>query len=78
MITDSLSSLQSLHTGQSKTRPELQDSILKRNTQIQNNNGSIEFIWVPSHVGITGNELADLAAQTGSTSGVTLPTKLSD
>lgn len=39
------------------------DSILKLNTQITHNGGTIEFLWVPSHVGISGNEYADTAAK---------------
>ena len=42
--------------------PLVQD-ILTRLTSLDRVGKSIQFCWIPSHVGITGNELADAAAK---------------
>ena len=77
IFSDSLSSLQSLQVGHSKTRPELINEILQNNTEIHKNNGTVHFTWVPSHVGLQGNEDADKLAKLGCTSGTEHPIKLS-
>lgn len=69
ILTDSLSSLQSLKTGKSKSRPEIVTKILESVNQLKKINTEIEFIWVPSHCNITGNEKADQLAKIGSEKG---------
>ena len=61
ILTDSLSSLLALRSSFS-THPLIQD-ILSRITSIHRAGKSVQLCWVPSHVGIAGNELADAAAR---------------
>ena len=42
--------------------PLVQD-VLRRLTSVERGGKSVEFCWIPSHVGIDGNELADAAAR---------------
>ena len=61
IITDSLSCLIALDSPKEKN-----PIILKLKQQIHNilsKNINISFLWIPSHVGITGNELADELAK---------------
>lgn len=69
IMTDSLSSLQALSAGVSKLRPELISCILSINTNILNKFHELKFFWVPSHIGIMGNERADQLAKEGSING---------
>ena len=61
ILTDSLSSLLALRSFY-PNHPFVQD-ILTRLTSLERSGKSIQFCWVPSHVGIVGNELADAAAR---------------
>ena len=70
ILTDSLSALQALHAGSSKTRPDLIYAALKGITKLTNKNISLKLIWIPSHVGIPGNEYADKLAKLGSQDGL--------
>ncbi|CAK9806965.1 hypothetical protein ANTQUA_LOCUS5083 [Anthophora quadrimaculata] len=45
---------------------ELIQNIQKMYSQILKEGKEVLFIWIPSHVGIKGNEVADLAAKTAS------------
>ena len=65
IFTDSLSALQSLKSGKSRTQPEILHNILKSIKSLQNKNLQVSFGWIPSHVGIIGNEIADQTAKTG-------------
>ena len=60
VFTDSLSCILALKTIYSK-HPLIQD-ILVRLSMLDEAGKSISFFWVPSHVGLRGNELADAAA----------------
>ena len=60
---DSLSSLQAIKS--CKVKNSLILKILKDHSQLINSGKSITFCWIPSHVGIRGNEDADIAAKTG-------------
>ena len=60
IFSDSLSLLQSLHNRRIEN-PLLLDVLLKHNGLAERN--SIVFCWLPSHVGIRGNEKADIAAR---------------
>jgi hypothetical protein len=66
--------LQALKAGTSRTRPDLIYSVLKKITKLTTKNISIKFLWIPSHVGILGNEHADQLAKVGSHEG--LPSNL--
>ena len=77
LFTDSLSSLQSIQAGHSNNRPILLNNILKLITLLNNNNTEISLVWVPSHVGLDGNEKADQLAKEGSISGEHIHIKLS-
>ncbi|XP_057659284.1 uncharacterized protein LOC130895758 [Diorhabda carinulata] len=61
ILTDSLSSIQSLKHLYPK-HPILQ-SIKSLLHNIQNDKKSVDFIWIPAHIGIRGNEKADLCAR---------------
>ena len=61
ILTDSMSSLLALRSF-NPSDPIVQD-ILTRLTSLDRAGRSIQFCWIPSHVGITGNELADAAAR---------------
>ena len=58
MFSDSSSSLQAIDS--CKTKNPFILKILKDYTQLTNSGKSITFCWIPSHVGIRGNEDADL------------------
>ena len=60
IFSDSLSVLQSLHNRHIEN-PLLVDVLLKHNELTELNR--IVFRWLPSHVGIKGNEKADIAAK---------------
>ena len=77
ICTDSLSSIQSIQSGHSKNRPELVNNILQTCTNIKNKGNTITLTWVPSHIGLTGNEKADTLAKLGSLDGTQIDIKLS-
>jgi ribonuclease HI len=60
IFTDSLSSVQSLESRYSKTRQDLINDIFVLKKNIPN---PITIVWIPSHVGIKGNEIADILAK---------------
>ena len=64
ILTNSLSSLLTLRSFY-PSHPILQD-ILVRLSAIDQTGKSVQFCWIPSHVGITGNERADAAARRAS------------
>ena len=59
IFSDSYSSLQALASGKSTCRPNLLNEILAIITRY---NQTVTFVWVPSHIGIKGNELTDRLA----------------
>ena len=61
ILTDSLSSLLALRAFY-PSNPFIQD-ILTRLKSLDRAGISVQFCWVPSHVGISGNEIADAAAR---------------
>jgi len=63
VYSDSLSSLQAIDS--CKVENPLIFKILKDHSQLINSGKSITFCWIPSHVGIRGNENADTAAKAG-------------
>ena len=56
VATDSLSSLKSIQSGRSNTNPNILNDIKAIVTEIKT---EIKIIWIPSHIGIAGNEVAD-------------------
>jgi len=59
IFSDSLSSLQALSTGKTDCRPNLLQEIKEL---VSTYNKLITFVWIPSHIGIRGNETADKLA----------------
>ena len=62
VLNDSLSALQSLQTYQT-SRPDLLNTILTLLHKSTQRNQRIQFQWIPSHVGIRGNETVDNTAK---------------
>ncbi|XP_014221265.1 uncharacterized protein LOC106648701 [Trichogramma pretiosum] len=70
IFTDSESVLKALSSAASlKTKSFLISNMKSKLYNINQQNKKVEFIWVPSHVDISGNELADSAAKTVTESG---------
>ena len=61
IFTDSKSVLQSLQ-GKYWKNP-LTQKVLERHQRLRNQHKNIKFCWIPSHIGINGNEAADTAAK---------------
>ena len=75
IFTDSLSSVQAIHAGQSRTRPDKIDKILSLLDSAESKGNIIQIEWIPSHVGIEGNELADFTAKKAMKDGIKDNTK---
>ncbi|XP_076037358.1 uncharacterized protein LOC143022859 [Oratosquilla oratoria] len=65
ILSDSRTSLTFLQGAYYESRPELLDDILRLSTEAKNLGVRLRFQWVPSHVGLHGNEMADSAAKRG-------------
>ncbi|XP_076038223.1 uncharacterized protein LOC143023550 [Oratosquilla oratoria] len=65
ILSDSRTSLTILQGAYYESRPELLDDILRLSTEATNLGVRLRFQWVPSHVGLHGNEMADSAAKRG-------------
>nr|KAG5707542.1 hypothetical protein BaRGS_001090 [Batillaria attramentaria] len=63
ILSDSKSSLQALERGGTRNRSDVQSEILFLAHQIITKGTILALIWLPSHSGIRGNELADRAAR---------------
>jgi len=59
IFSDSYSSLQAIASGKSNCRPNL---LLQIISFVSNYSKKVDFVWLPSHIGIKGNELADKLA----------------
>ena len=69
IYSDSLSSLQVVHSFDINNVTVF--NILKLYTQLTDAGKQITLCWIPSHVGIKGNEMADMAAKAGILSAIT-------
>ena len=56
IFNDFLSSVQAIHAGQSRTRPDKIDKILSLLDRAKSKGNIIQIEWISSHVGIEGNE----------------------
>ena len=70
IFTDSLSSVQALHAGKSRTRPDKINRILTLLDSAKSKGYVIKIEWIPSHEGIAGNEMADFTAKNAMINGV--------
>ena len=74
ILSDSLSSLKSIESGHSGSRPALLNEILILSNHLENR---LVFIWIPSHVGLSGNEYVDkLAVHATAREHVQIPVKI--
>ena len=65
IFSDSLSSLQAIKTGKTTCRPNLLVEIQELITTCKT---EITFVWIPSHIGIKGKEIADKLANLATSS----------
>jgi len=63
ILSDSLSALQAIQGRHSTARPNMLSSLMHRYTVLANRGYAIQLCWIPSHVGIAGNEGADKLAR---------------
>ena len=63
IYTDSLSAIQTIESGNSKSNPKLLKQIQNVITEITKEGTKLEIHWIPSHVGISGNDIADNLAK---------------
>ncbi|XP_063590519.1 uncharacterized protein LOC134767451 [Penaeus indicus] len=63
ILTDSLAALQVLQKESVSDNIALTTAIHFKITQLKDQEKSVSFMWIPSHVGIKGNEAADKAAK---------------
>jgi ribonuclease HI len=64
VCSDSYSALNSLKSGSSASRQDILYEILLNIYRINQMGVSVEFVWIPAHVGIEGNEEVDKLAKT--------------
>ena len=67
IFTDSLSAVQAIDAGESKARPNLTIEIINNIDELAKNGKQCEIHWIPSHVGVEGNEAADILAKESTT-----------
>ncbi len=63
ICSDSSSVLESLRSFHSKSRQDVLYEVLQSVTRITNQGGRVQFMWVPAHVGVKGNEQVDELAK---------------
>src|SRR6218665_421084 len=59
IFTDSLSSVEAIQSQTSNSKPNLITRIMKLLRSLYLENCSVTFVWIASHVGIKGTEIAD-------------------
>jgi ribonuclease HI len=65
IFTDSLSSIQALRRPSQCNRPDIAEKILCTSTNLHGSGCKVKLAWIPSHLGIKGNEKADKEANKG-------------
>ena len=63
IFSDSLGVITSIKSGLSLNRPNLMNEIRKMITKVTRDNKDVTFIWLPSHVNVEGNDMADFLAK---------------
>ena len=63
IFSDSIGALRLIQVGSAADRPALLDSIYSALKTIQDRGLKIDMCWIPGHVGLVGNERADLLAK---------------
>ena len=76
ILSDSLSSIRSIRSGNSNSRPDLLIQINQLIDSIIRANIILYMDWCPSHCNVIGNDLADEAAKAGSSYGRALSLRL--
>src|SRR5215469_12866884 len=62
IFSDSLSSLQAISGNQGRIKRDVLD-VSEKLHRLSLSGKSVEFCWIPSHVGIRGNETVDVLAK---------------
>ncbi|XP_076030308.1 uncharacterized protein LOC143018637 [Oratosquilla oratoria] len=68
VFSDSKSSLAAIQNGSCTSRPDILKDVLSLLTEADRLGVLLRFQWIPSHVGLHGNEMADNAAKLGASS----------
>jgi len=63
IFSDSLSAIQSIEKNRSTSRPNLIEEISDLASSLRNEDRDTILVWIPSHVNISGNEMADKLAK---------------
>src|SRR6218665_1073425 len=58
IFLDSLSSVEAIQSQTSNSKPNIIIRIMKLLRSLYLENCSVTFVWIPTHVGINGNEIA--------------------
>ncbi|XP_076060332.1 uncharacterized protein LOC143036661 [Oratosquilla oratoria] len=68
VFSDSKSSLTAIQNGSCTSRPDILKDVLSLLTEADRLGVLLQFQWIPSHVGLHGNEMADNAAKLSASS----------
>lgn len=63
MCSDSAASLVALREGKSKAHPDLIIELMMALYKVGQKGCKVGILWVPTHVGVGGNEAADMVAK---------------
>ena len=80
IFSDSMSALLALENNSKKKSSPLIESLRQKLAHLSNSKVKIKLVWIPAHMGIMGNEIADINAKQGAISGELLddPVPFSD